>query len=420
MMFEPKIFVGALAFRDNVVPLEFEILADEDGFLSIRPLPLEAKDLLKLNGAMGKPGSYVESLVLKGVAKDGSAFLSETIELQGMSRGPDKGTVSLRARESILTFNINEPAKEPFMRLWFRGFKSHRNPVVTMSLGKVEVGGSNKKTSKDEMSGFVSVYASEAEFPDIDSWVKKTDAFLTFMHRGLGFAHGGRLQTPRLDVVIGTRWQTTFYDGHGFLKNLSPIHHLSQGPFIEALAKRFDDPAPFPEMLWTAIGWLYDDISIPEGRFLMAMTALETVVEHLVPKICTTVIPKTDFAPIREKLIGILADYELEETAAKIFESKLKGLNARTLSGKIQGLRDYYCLSDTIFPNSMIVDIIKMRNDITHTGQNKRQQDLLAKEIFIREFISQIVFCEIHYLGPYQSYINGYQIIPFQSNYNKG
>ncbi|WP_174878504.1 hypothetical protein [Pectobacterium polaris] len=420
MAFGPQIFVGTVVHKEDIVPLEFEVSVDEKGFLSIKTLSLENQYLMKLNAAMGKPGSYVEPLALKGMAKDGSTFLSETAELQGINCGTANGIASLRAREATLTINIDEPTKEPFMRLWFRGFKSHRNPVVTMSLGKVVVGGSNKKTSKDEMSGFVAVYAPESGIPDIDSWLKQTDEFLTFMHRGLGFAHGGRLQTPRLDVVIGTRRQTTFYDGHGFLKNLSPIHHLSQGPFIEALAKRFDDPAPFPGMLWTAIGWLYNDISIPEGRFLMAMTALETVVEHLVPKICTTVIPKTDFSPIREKLIGILAGYELGEAAAKIFEGKLKGLNARTLSEKIQGLRDYYCLSDTIFPDIMIFDIIKMRNDITHTGQNKRQQDLLAKEIFIREFISQIVFCEIHYSGPYQSYINGYQIMPFQSNYNKG
>ncbi|UFT95003.1 hypothetical protein [Pectobacterium carotovorum] len=416
MMFGPQIFVGTVLHKDDVVPLEFEISADEKGFLSIKTLPLDNQYLMKLNAAMGKPGSYVEPLALKGTAKDGSTFLSETIELQGINCGAANGTASLKAREATLTINMDEPAKEPFMRLWFRGFKSHRNPVVTMSLGKVEVGGSNKKTSKDEMSGSVSVHASEAEFSDIDSWVKQTDEFLTFMHRGLGFAHGGRLQTPRLDVVVGTRWQTTFYDGHGFLKNLSPIHYMYQGPFIEALTKRFDDPKPFPDMLWTAIGWLYDDISIAEGRFLMAMTALETVVEHVLPKASATVIPKPEFVPIRKSLVEILKSYELDEAAAKIFEGKLKGLNARTLSEKIQALRDHYCLSDAIFPDSVIVDIIKIRNDIIHTGKNKKQQDLLSKEIFVREFISQIVFSELNYVGPYQSYINGYQFIHPQSN----
>lgn len=56
-------------------------------------------------------------------------------------------------------------------------------------------------------------------------------------------------------------------------------------------------------MQWMAIGWLHIENPFDEVRFLMSMTALEAVVEHLIPQILTTVMPKLNFEPLRKKLL---------------------------------------------------------------------------------------------------------------------
>lgn len=115
-------------------------------------------------------------------------------------------------------------------------------------------------------------------------------------------------------------------------------------------------------MLWTAIGWLHNDNSFDEGRFLMSMTALEAMVEHVIRKSLTTIMPKEDFGAVKTKLLEALAASSLDGTSRQIFEGKVKGLNGRTLSQKIQALRDHYGLSKAIFTDEAIVEIIKSRN----------------------------------------------------------
>lgn len=272
MTFEPKRFVGSIITGGDIMPLRFDASADEDGRLKIEPLPLDTLSVCKLQAMMGKPGAYSKSLELKGTAEDNSTFFSDTVELSGSRLGTNGNSISLKAQSATVEVDIKTPVKAPIMRLWFRGFESYRTQPVNTSLGTVQVGGPIKATSQDEMAGCVAVQAPEEVI--VANWVKKADELLTFMHQGLGFAHGGRLQTPRLDVIIGSRWKAILYDGTGFSKSLAPIHRMNQGPFIEALAKRFDDPTPFPDMLWTAVSWLNSFNPFDEARYLMAMTAL--------------------------------------------------------------------------------------------------------------------------------------------------
>ncbi|MGO7985204.1 hypothetical protein [Rhizobium leguminosarum] len=81
------------------------------------------------------------------------------------------------------------------------------------------------------------------------------------------------------------------------------------------------------------------------------------------------------------------------------------------MSQKIEALRDHYGLSATIFTNEAIVDAIKARNDIVHTGATPRRRKIWPKLVFVRELISMIVFHEIGYAGPYESYIAGYRMV---------
>ncbi|WP_292271715.1 hypothetical protein [Mesorhizobium sp.] len=142
----------------------------------------------------------------------------------------------------------------------------------------------------------------------------------------------------------------------------------------------------------------------------MSMTALEAMVEHVIPKSLTTIMPKEDFGAVKTKLLEALAASSLDGTSRQIFEGKVKGLNGRTLSQKIQALRDHYGLSKAIFTDEAIVEIIKSRNDIVDTGESAGRREIWPKVVFVREPISHIVFHQI-YSGPYESYIDGYRMI---------
>jgi hypothetical protein len=402
-------FNGAISRADHRFPVEFETWAGDDSRLQIEIEPLPTQALLVLQGAIGEPGSFSEALALEGIGSGGETFFSDSIDVRGVNFGTSGNVLKVAARKAKVTIRCAVSVSTPRMRLWFRGFKSFRSPMVNMSLGLLQVAGDAKDVAVDDMSGSVTVQA-EAE-TNLEGWVSRADDFLTFMHRGLGFANGSRLQTPRLDLRIGDLWEVTYYEGDGFGPGLPPIHHLNQGPFIEALATRFDDPKPFPDMLWTAIGWLHNDNSFDEGRFLTSMTALEAIVEHVIPKSLTTVIPKENFGPVKTKLLESLAIFELDRTSRQIFEAKVKGLNSRTLSQKIQALRDHYGLSKTIFADEAVVEVIKARNDIVHTGESAGRREIWPKIVFVRELISQIVFHEIGYSGPYESYVGGYRMV---------
>jgi hypothetical protein len=77
----------------------------------------------------------------------------------------------------------------------------------------------------------------------------------------------------------------------------------------------------------------------------------------------------------------------------------------------IQAFRDHYGLSTAIFTDEAIVEIVKARNDIVHTGEGAGRRNIWPKVVFVRELISQIVFQEIGYSGPYESYVGGYRMV---------
>lgn len=402
MTLEKRRFTGRIGSALSSYPIDFEASSGSDFRLRIEAEPLPIKTWFALQDS-GKPGSPFEKLVLHGEAPDGASFHSDQVVVYGGRIGDNDSTIDLTALVATVKVRLGETVSTPLLRLWLRGFQSFRYPNVPTALGTLEVSGRADKTDKDEVSGCIALQAKSNTCGP--NWVKEADRFLTFMHRGLAFGHGSRLQTPRLDLVVDDRWEATYYHGSGFGPGLPPIHHLNQGPFIEALARRYEATTPFPEMLWTAVGWLQNDASF-EGRYLTSMTALETVVEYVIPKTLTTIVPKKDFYDLRDRLLNALDSVTLPNTARDIFHSKIRGLNARSLSQKIEALRDHYKLSNDIFDTDSIVSLIKLRNDIVHTGTSLPDSKLWPKTILVSELLTRIVLHELGYTGPFESYID--------------
>ena len=266
MTLERRRLAGTIKRRMQEFPIEFDVWSEEAGRLRVEVQPMPAHVVYELHSATGEPGSISEALTLEGSSSDGTTFFSDTANIRGARMGTDGNSISVGTRKAKVGLPFAQPVEGPLMRLWFRGFKSFRNPIVNMSLGRVVVTGKEKNVDRNEMSGTVEIQAEPGT--SLDGWSEKADDFLTFMHRGLSFAHGGRLQTPRLDIITSERWEAIYYEGDGFGHGLAPIHFLNHGPFIEALARRFDDPKQFPDTLWTAIGWLHIENPFDEAHLI--------------------------------------------------------------------------------------------------------------------------------------------------------
>ena len=84
------------------------------------------------------------------------------------------------------------------------------------------------------------------------------------------------------------------------------------------------------------------------------MTALETIVENVVPKTQTTILSKPDFKPVRTILEDAIGAMKLADEPRTIFLAKIAGLNTRSLSHKIEAMKVHFCLSDQLFSNETV------------------------------------------------------------------
>lgn len=397
---EPTMFSGTIEIGERSLPVTFAAESHEDCHLQITLDPVTSSAYMALAKTMGKPGRAGTEFKLTGQSDTGQQLISDTVHVIGQRSNNDGFFIEISHRSA--TFSTPCKMQNPAARLWLRGFKSSRNRSVESRLGTVSVHGEAKGVDKDSVSGCIEIIAkTNAVDPN---WYEDADQMLTFMMRGLGFAHGGRLQTPRLDQAIEGKSVTTFYSGSGFRRSLPSIHSLMQDDFIAALVHRYEDEKEFPDALWTAVGWLHAETSIKEVQFLTMMTALETIVENLLPPSKTTIIPKPDFIPISKQLSKVIDDASLEDEPGTIFKSKVSGLNVRSISHKILAMQAHYGLSSDLLNKDIIRGLTKTRNAITHRGAIDQETDLWQQILIARDVIAAVIFSELDYEGRYESY----------------
>ncbi|MEX5405531.1 hypothetical protein VPH47_14915 [Stenotrophomonas sp. WED208] len=406
---EILMFQGRLALSGRAFDVTFQTVLSVDLRLKIELLSPPLQLALDLHSAMGEPGAAGESVTLEGNGRSEEVFFSDSVDVNGIHIGSGGCQVSISARSAKLSRKAKRRSDFPATRLWFRGFKSMPIRPVESSLGKVEVRGGVKRVGRDDASGFAAIYADQAT--NLADWSQRADELLTFLHQGLAFASGKRLQAPVLEVLCGDRWECTYFEGEGFGGSLSPIHFMNRGPFVEALVKRFEQGTPFKDALWTVVGWLHVDTPFHEARFLMSMTAVETLCERVVPKARTTLMEKEKYRPVRKRLVSIIDEAGFDPAETAVLTQRIDLANGRPLSYKLSSLRDHYQLPPTVFTDEAFLDLCRLRNALVHSGGGKGQ-DAWPRILFVRELLSQVIFREIGYTGPYERYLNGYASMP--------
>lgn len=175
MTLELRRFAGTIKRREQEFPIEFDVWSEEDGRLRVEVQPMPTQVVFELQAAMGEPASTSEALTLKGSSSDGTTFFSDTASIRGARLGTHENSISVAARKAQVVLPFAQPVEGPLMRLWLRGFKSFRNPIVNMSLGRVRVTGKEKNVDRDEMSGTVEVQAVPGT--SLDGWLKRQTIF---------------------------------------------------------------------------------------------------------------------------------------------------------------------------------------------------------------------------------------------------
>ena len=400
----PERFKGTLDNGTRVVPVEFTVSAGVDcrlvfdvdpGGVEVGRLAFDFRSL---------PGEILDEISLRGENGKGYRIESDSVTINHHSHGSHGHKVGFEAAAATITIPM-EQEQDTALRQWFRSFKSFRNAPIETPLGTLYVNGATKPQDRDEMSGDVTIVAPPGAVTD--DWLGRADAFLLYMHRGIGFMFGGRLQTPRVDYYRGKIARHTFYAGEAFRSEFPVQHQLNHDPMLKALVDRYFDVGPIPEVIWTALGWMQSDTTFDELRFLTAMTALETLIETELSAKRGTTIAKSDFAELRTSLEAAVDGSSLSSDEKAIFRQRVSGLNRRSFREKIDALFHHYRIPRDDFDAAAIKSLVDLRNDIVHRGQISETDKAWPKIILVRELIVRILLSVIGFEGRYCCYIGG-------------
>ncbi|WP_348764418.1 hypothetical protein [uncultured Henriciella sp.] len=339
-VFEETIFSGVLSDRDDKFEMELTLRAGPDSRLVIQPVSVSTRCYVALSKHVGAPGSKSSWLAFEGISSEGTIFRSTYLSVYGHGHGTDGAWLKLAASKAhiILKRSEADDAKDVGVQWSLRGFRSFRNRPTKTSLGVVIVRGMHEFESYDEVTGSLAINPDGMAVDD--AWFEKADEMLEFVWRGLEFGHGGRLPISLIQEYRSKEVVATFYEGKGSPPHLPSIHFLNQSDYIECLATHFDRKDTFPEAVWTAVGWLNSRTAIEEVRFLNIMTAIETILENLLPNTETKILPASEFSAVKDSLLATLERHSLAKEGLDIFKGKIKQLNSRTLSQKLSAVLD--------------------------------------------------------------------------------
>lgn len=408
-VFEKTTFEGKISAGEAEQCLSFVAYAGDDCRLIIDPLTIHASLYLTLSKHMGRPGGHGEPITLSGKSKDGTEFSSRDMHVRGLTSGLSDVQVELGTGEASISVPRSSKAAQldAGIKLWLRGFRSYRVNPVHSKLGIVSVQGTRESQLSDKVSGAITIQSADGQ-PD-KSWFRDAEAMADFIWRGLQFGHGGRLHVPLIQTYCPKKIVATFYNGNGRPAHLPAVHFSEQSEFVAALVKRFESEESFPDAVWRAVGWLNNDSSIDEVRYLTLMTAIETILHNLVPEASSTLFGKLKFKPIRDALIQALKQFDLHFDDLSKLEEGIKGINRAPISRKLASVIKKYDLPAGVFNDSLVRRLNMQRNAITHEGKALKNDNLWECILLAREMIALIVFSELGYKGRYESYAGGHE-----------
>lgn len=244
---------------------------------------------------------------------------------------------------------------------------------------------------------------------DPAAWGVAAERLLGRIRDYMSFAAGINMTAPIREIYLGgDRLVTEVYEQTEQPGTQMPVFAQRQMDAFFAHAVRAPD-----QDLWPAIAWFVLPSVYAEQRLVNAMTALENLVDTLLPSKKKELLTGKKYtglvAAIEEFSKKNLGEFDkLDEVEAKFTEFR-----RRPFHKKLVALFEEMDVPTWDLGDEVIKKAINGRNSVIHTGRYKGGNDpatepgLWAHVTIIREIVSRIVFKLVGFTGKYTTFVGG-------------
>lgn len=412
----PK-FTGLLSFDGKSAEVEFSAPLDESGAvkLAIDELPLTRDNSFILHcSSRETPFPFFS---LRGLDKSGRVFDSEYVHFGTIipAYHCDRGSYyrfSPRCSKATFTGTVSPPGR-PALRFFLRGgFQIPSDLVEETDIGEIRLSCYRESQARDKLTNTLTITAPDF-CPDAATWAAAAEKLLSRIREYISFAAGINMTAPVREVYLGGAQVTTeVYEQSEQPGTQMPVFawHQMEAFFSHAVAHAVRAP---DQDLWPAIAWFVLPSVYAEQRLVNAMTALENLVDTLLPSKKKELLTGKKYTGLVAAIEGFSKDNlgefdKLDEVEAKFIEFR-----RRPFHKKLVALFEEMEIPTWDFGDEAIKKAINGRNSVIHTGRYKGGNDpatepgLWAHVTIIREIVSRIVFKLVGFTGKYTTFVGG-------------
>lgn len=427
---EPKNFAGTLSKDGDEVEVAFTVGLDAAGevVLTLDSIPLDEKSAF-ISRHFHVEGTRFAEFSVSGSATDGTTFECDDVIFTSMGNKFEQNSATMApvAHYSLATLTMaGDRSDRPALTWRIKGFESIRPLDTTSPLGSVKMVGARDMNGKNEISGWIRVWADSMP-QEIEEWRTNADALCLHLLHVMSFAACVKLACPMSEF---------FHEG------LVKVKACSQGPqeksnwpvfswlqlneIFKCAVRSHFEPAFKVHNLYFAIQWFTMRGAYREADLISSMTVLENLIDSNLSEEDTLILPLKKFEKLRRKLSVVIKEQATEWTDNPIeqkafvheFNNRFSDLKRRSLIDKIALLARRWGVKLDDIPEANIREAKSARDQVVHRGYYESKSgmtsDLHDHMLTVRELVVRFILTALQFEGSYMSYIGGYHARTFE------
>ena len=409
----PEQFTGKLLISsEQCVPIRLTARAGSSGRLELNVEPISSSDapsgVQALVQSYGKLDNTLDRFGLECETSDGKKRLtSDRVYLTGCNPTSDSLHIKLRTEEASLRMTASDTHDRPMLRFWLLGFECSSEVCLETELGPLVVWGTTRTTAPNEIIGWIAARGPDGCQPL--SWRKAAEHMLKHLRSVLGFARGAPLPVLLSEFYEGDTVEVTFHEtGEGYPSMRPLLPHQNLGPIVEAAVSNIEAVDKHRDAFELAVGWLLVPTTFEEVRFLVGMTALESLAWQLLKKSQMRILGSSKSDKFAKRVRALIEEQkDFDDSTKEAIKDKIPELNRRSFIQNIRSLLKQQQVARTLVDDAELARLVKLRNTIVHKGSAREDKSLLPSILIIREIVVRLVFSMLQFDGTYQCYIGG-------------
>ncbi len=401
IILDPVDFDGTIEAGEASIPVRFTASIDGDGNLQLAfaaiPPSRAAVSFIPEQRAL-------EPLVtfrLKGQAAEAWTFESEAFYVSRWSRLPNH--VEIEGYCGVAELSRPATPDQPDLCAWFyRKLAAIHGMSAPTALGNLVLRGYKEDADQEP----VSLLALHGAGHEDDHWWEEAERLLIHVQRvlSLGCAvyllpvYKQRFRAGRMTLRLAQRARAPN-------PYLEPFRSLYMEQIFGCAVLSFIDHGVEVERLDPAIRWLTAPVALQEARLINAMSALECVLAT--SQVAQFHLPDVEAFNVLRKDV---AKHLKALKAPSRMSGKLRELNRRSFTEKLEDLLDQQPFPTTDFPAGWLKAALEARNVIIHTGISPdmpaTDASLLDHVVRVRDLVIRLILAAIGFTGQYQSWLH--------------